>query len=108
MFEFHTKINGTSFRPENLPTLKGLVKEQELSLLPEPTNKYDPNAIAIYLQDKHLGYIPRDTAAKIVGDVNANTVKCVVSEVTGGVEGKENIGVNIKLIVNRPDEVKTQ
>lgn len=30
-------------------------------MLPEPSNAYDPNAIAIYHEDgKHLGYIPSD------------------------------------------------
>ena len=32
----------------------------ELELLPEPYNKYDSDAIAIYFQDTKLGFMPRD------------------------------------------------
>lgn len=33
---------------------------KQLELKDEPSNKYDPNAIAIYLYGSKLGYIPRD------------------------------------------------
>lgn len=31
-------------------------------LAPDPRNPYDRNAIAVYVRDQHVGYIPRDTA----------------------------------------------
>lgn len=44
---------------------------QALALVPEPTNKYDPNAIRVVLfrneQRFHVGYVPRDIAAQVQG-----------------------------------------
>lgn len=31
----------------------------ELTLVPEPTNQYDPRAVAIYYKEHKLGFIPR-------------------------------------------------
>lgn len=53
---YHTKIAGAHFRcsPQDVGGFLGYIKH-------EPTNKHDPNAIAIYRNDgKHLGYIPKD------------------------------------------------
>ena len=36
-----------------------------LTLVREPANPYDPNAIALYRQDRKLGYIPRKDNAVI-------------------------------------------
>jgi hypothetical protein len=32
----------------------------QLSLMAEPENQFDPNAVAIYYQDAKLGFVPRD------------------------------------------------
>jgi len=37
----------------------------ELRLVLEPENKYDPNAVAIYYKDTHLGYVPRNNNSEI-------------------------------------------
>ena len=36
-----------------------------LRLLPEPSNHYDENAIRLYFQDEHIGYIPSRMNCKI-------------------------------------------
>lgn len=73
------KIVGTSFRP--LPKEKQYKISQELDvngvpaanltgiLLPEPTNPYDPTAVAVYLPttdggSHHCGYLAKDEPAK--------------------------------------------
>ena len=33
-------------------------------LVPEPANAHDPSAIAVYINDQHVGYLPRGTAAR--------------------------------------------
>lgn len=103
-FEFHSKIAGTTFS-NCQKQLQSLHQGEELELVRETENVYDPNAIAIYKEGElnRLGYLPKDTAAKINEDVKEGRVLCTVSEITGGVEGKENIGCNIKLAINRPE-----
>lgn len=105
MFEFHSKIKGTSFRNKDNSVLSSLKANDELTLVCEPENLYDKNAVAVYSGKTHLGYIPKETAPKIRDDVNKGIVKCFVSEITGGVAGRENIGCNILIKVNRPDPV---
>ena len=29
-------------------------------LVPDPANAYDPNALAVYINDEHVGFLPRD------------------------------------------------
>lgn len=106
VFKFNSKIKGTSFRGEVIETLKNLQPNQTLVLVREPENKFDINAIKIYRGNVFLGYISKETAAKINKDVELGYVKCNVSEVTGGVEGKENYGCNILLEIDRPEEIK--
>ena len=34
-------------------------------LEPEPTNRFDPNAVAVYVLGRHVGYLPADVAARV-------------------------------------------
>lgn len=45
--------------PHRNPDLSKLSVGQELSLVPEPENKFDPNAIKVMADSSHLGYIPK-------------------------------------------------
>jgi hypothetical protein len=65
-------VAGVSFRP-------GAVEDasfdpgRRLALLPEPDNVHDANAVAIWNEDRTLqaGYVPRETAAELIGDEQA-------------------------------------
>lgn len=65
-------VAGVSFRP-------GMVDDasfdpgRRLALLPEPDNVHDPNAVAIWNEERTLqaGYVPRETAAQLSGDEQA-------------------------------------
>lgn len=51
----HCKIAGIPHRkPEKLPEVGDTV-----TLVPEPDNAYDPNAIKVLWNGVHLGYIPK-------------------------------------------------
>jgi len=102
-FSFNTKIVGTSFEGRQ-EYLKQLKTGDVLVLECEPTNSFDKNAIKVLTEKGvHLGYIPKDTAAKLNQDVLANSVVCEVAELTGGTAEKSNIGCNIKLSVTRTE-----
>lgn len=51
-----TKIAGIPHRNPDLSVLK---VGDEVQLIPEPDNKFDPNAIKVMHNGVHLGYIPR-------------------------------------------------
>lgn len=104
IFKFNSKLAGVSF-DNRQDLIKTLVPGDTLILKAEPDNEWDSNAVAVYnISNEQLGYIKKDTAAKINADVRVGHVKCTVSEVTGGVDGKENYGVNILIEVKREDE----
>ena len=44
--------------------------EATLSLIREPENKFDSNAIRVEADGKYLGYIPRETAKTLAGSVD--------------------------------------
>lgn len=54
MIETEVKVVGLSFRR----VTKQLKQGDKVKLVPEPENKYDPNALAVHsLDDDHLGYV---------------------------------------------------
>jgi hypothetical protein len=65
-------VAGVTFRP-------GAVEDtsfhpgRRLALVPEPDNEHDPNAVAIWNEDRTLqaGYVPREAAAELQGDEQA-------------------------------------
>ena len=65
-------VAGVTFRPGNVDDASfdpGL----RLALVREPENEHDPNAVAIWNEDRTLqaGYVPRETAAELAGDEQA-------------------------------------
>jgi hypothetical protein len=63
---------GVSFRPEALED-PSFDPGRRLALVREPENEYDPNAIAIWNEDRtlQLGYVPREVAAELEGSEQA-------------------------------------
>lgn len=57
MTTFHVPLVGSHFRPPAKALLASLPAGHPLELRPEPSNPYDPNAIAVYL-DAHT--LPRE------------------------------------------------
>ena len=65
-------VAGVSFRPEALPDAS-FDPGRRLALVREPDNEHDPNAVAIWNEERtlQLGYVPRETAAELRGDEQA-------------------------------------
>jgi hypothetical protein len=47
----------------------GIAIGDPLTLLHEPTNKWDPNAVKVFWKEEWIGYIPKDMAALIATEV---------------------------------------
>ena len=62
-------VAGVSFRAEDLRDAS-FDPGQRLALVREPENEHDPNAVAIWNEQRTLqaGYVPRDVAAELAGD----------------------------------------
>lgn len=60
MFQF--TMVGASFRPAEA---KALIKQIDISeqveLRADPDNPYDDTAVAVYYDDTHIGFVPKDS-----------------------------------------------
>ena len=63
---------GVSFRAEALDD-SSFDPGRRLALVPEPENEHDPNAVAIWNEERtiQVGYVPRDDAPRLAGDEQA-------------------------------------
>nr|WP_302053266.1 DEAD/DEAH box helicase [Bacillus sp. FJAT-29790] len=69
---FVFEVRGIRFDESRKLTSKDIIKYQNLKYKREITNEYDPFAIAIYNNDKQVGYVPRDVAKIIATDIELN------------------------------------
>jgi hypothetical protein len=65
-------VAGVSYRADALPDAS-FDPGRRLSLVREPENEHDPNAVAIWNEARtlQLGYVPRDVAPELSGDEQA-------------------------------------
>ena len=66
------KLAGSSYRLDALQD-DAFAPGRRLALVPEPENEHDPNAIAIWDEERRLqaGYVPADVAPELGGDEQA-------------------------------------
>lgn len=53
-------------------------------LVPEPDNPEDPNAIAVYVEDKHIGYIAKGMTKRIQNLIDGDKIESIQAEIGGG------------------------
>jgi hypothetical protein len=65
-------VAGVSYRPEVLPD-PSFDPGQRLALVPEPENEHDPNAVAIWNEERTLqaGYVSREATEQLTGEEQA-------------------------------------
>jgi hypothetical protein len=78
-----------------------------LTLQPEPLNRYDANAIGVWIETRdskgrgklvQLGYLEKDCAAEIGPGITAgHPVSASVHAVMGGTQDKPNVGVKVRI-----------
>lgn len=89
------KVVGVTFDGKQ-EVLKTLQEGDILELQPEPTNKYDPNAVAVALPDgTSVGYVPKNFAA-MIHDIAPLLAVQIVS-ILGGNDGC-SLGIRVKFI----------
>lgn len=62
-------VAGVSFRADDVRDAS-FDPGRRLALVREPENEHDPNAVAVWNEDRTLqaGYVPRDVALELAGD----------------------------------------
>ncbi len=100
---FFTKVAGISFGDRSL-WLGNVTPGDAMELRPEPENPYDPNAIAVYFQDRQLGYLKSGLARHIAESVRQGTTYgAYAAQVTGG--HRENKGLNLVIYKDHAQSV---
>ena len=89
---------GESFRIHNLLKIVGppqpdFVELQFIAtLIPENNNRYDRNAVAVYVEGQHVAYLDRDTAEDYRAAYGDRKIKCN-AEIRGSWKDKPRFGV---------------
>lgn len=89
---FTTKVVGVTHdnRQAIIAKLKG---NEPCRIEPEPSNPYDPNALAVKVATpdgiQHVGYIPRDLAARIAPLLDGENLMVKIEAITGGFETRD-------------------
>lgn len=69
--------------------------------IPDPANPYDSNAVAVHMDGRIVGHLPRDVAAKMQGTVlqmaHAGATATCWAEILGGTPDKPSLGVMLHL-----------
>ena len=71
------EVVGESYKQAELWVLAGGVSTERIRkdiiafLIPEPGNRYDSNAIAVYIDRFHVGYIARELAGRMIAGLQA-------------------------------------
>lgn len=93
---FYTKLTGVTIGNRQEYIKKFLHNGTRLHLTRDRYNKFDPYAIAAYINSYHIGYLPKERAKDIAKYMdNGIEFECTVEKVTGG--NGYNYGVNVKI-----------
>ncbi|ADQ06468.1 HIRAN domain protein [Caldicellulosiruptor hydrothermalis 108] len=98
-------VRGESYRQNNLQTLvgkpckKGYLVPKEITLVREPDNKYDRNAIRAEIEGVHVGYIAKEIASKLAPTMDVLNITSfqVAGLIRGGSRTIPTLGVHIWL-----------
>lgn len=66
------------------PVYKWVPKGLPAELVPEPDNKYDPNAIRVEVGGFLIGYIPKESCAEVLQDMSSGKIENIAYEIEGG------------------------
>ena len=57
---------------------------QRTQLIPDPDNKYDPDAIKVIMDGELIGYVPKTKCQNVKEILGSKTIKTIRGEITGG------------------------
>lgn len=119
------KVAGVSFREKEIKTLlkenpdfsytkkelidacktdesvyKYYYKPKKVTILPEPTNEHDSNALKVIVDEVHVGYIPKDNCTSIQNLIDNNKIVSMTATIGSGdykyIESDHSVDFNSK------------
>jgi len=107
-------IAGVKFRPvQEIREVAKLMKVGDhLGLVPEPTNRFDPNAVKIEyntetadgVKSTFLGYVPKKFSSEVSGMLSIGAeVDCIVDEITPDASTWEMFKVTVSIPVDEEE-----
>ena len=103
----NTRVAGVTFEGRQA-LIAQLSTSDPCRIVPEPTNAYDKNALAVHVAHNgevwHIGFVPRDIAAEIAPYLEGETVMCRIAEITGGFETRDGdtAALGVRLVIEIP------
>jgi hypothetical protein len=112
MDSFYSKVAGVTHKNKDGSSRQELIQRfvvegQPLIFVPEPENKFDPNAIAVYVDGwkpfrtvrVQIGYLEARVAEELQSSLQSGEkISGIVTAITGGDHGKVH-GVNIQITI---------
>lgn len=104
----NVRVVGVTFEGRQ-DIIKRLHGDEPCRLEPEPTNAYDPNAIAVMvaLPDgvQQIGYLPKDIAAIVAPHLDGENLMCHITELTGGfmIDDDQEAALGVRLHIELPE-----
>ena len=90
-----TTVAGISYRQE---AASRCFQGQKLELARDPNNKYDKNAISIFADGEHIGFVPSDLNDGFAEYLDSGrTLDADIYKIVGGTEAKPSRGIYINL-----------
>jgi hypothetical protein len=89
--------------------LAQLTGNEPCRVVPEPTNPYDANALAVHVavngKVEHVGYVPRGLASEVAPHLEGEAVMVRIQEITGGFEkwDGEIASLGLQIVIEIPD-----
>ncbi|AGP77893.1 HIRAN protein [Alteromonas mediterranea 615] len=112
MGKFNSKVAGVTHKAPDGTDRQAIIAKYcrpgtPLEAIPEPENKFDENAVGLWLTAKgwfsstryHVGYISADISDRLSGEIQrGKEVSVIVKDVTGG--GSKKFGLNVSINVD--------
>ena len=106
METLYSKVAGVTFEGRQ-SVIAEMIGNEQVMLKPEPENKFDPNAIAVWVafppeaqrESAQIGYLPKEIAAKVAPNIEGESMYGQVDEITGGFEIEPNRFASYGVIV---------
>lgn len=108
LLDFH--IAGFTYS-DGLEVIDELTLGQSVTLVAEPDNPYDAEAVAIYYHDVKLGYVPKDKnslLSKLLYFGHQDVFDAQIQYVNKETHPERQFRVVVKVRDNRPDESQIQ
>lgn len=87
MLRINFNVAGVTFEGRQ-EIIGWLIGNEPVQITPEPDNKYDKNALAILVAFQgeiyHIGYVPKESAAKIAPAIDGEALSGKLLQITGG------------------------